>query len=57
MDELLRQLEQDKKRSREEFEKMKQRMDLIGCVGMGFLILISIVCAGIFVGGAVFLCD
>ena len=57
MDELLRRLEQDKKRSREEFEKMKQRVDLIGCVGIGFLILISIACVGIVVGGAVFLCD
>ena len=57
MDELLRRLEQDKKRSREEFEKMKQRVDIIGCVGIGFLILISIACVGIVVGGAVFLCD
>ena len=57
MDKLLRRLEQDKKRSREEFEKMKQRVDLIGCVGIGFLILISIACVGIVVGGAVFLCD
>lgn len=57
MDKLLRRLEQDKKRSREEFEKMKQRVDIIGCVAIGFLILISIACVGIVVGGAVFLCD
>lgn len=57
MDKLLRRLEQDKKRSKEEFEKMKQRVDIIGCVGIGFLILVSIACVGIVVGGAVFLCD
>ena len=57
MDKLLRRLEQDKKRSKEEFEKMKQRIDIIGCVGIGFLILVSIACVGIVVGGAVFLCD
>lgn len=57
MDKLLRRLEQDKQRSRDEFEKMKQRVDIIGCVGLGFLILTSIACVGIVVGGAVFLCD
>ena len=57
MDKLLRQLEQDRKRSRDEFEKMKRRVDIIGCVAIGFLILISIVCVVIFTGGAVLLCD
>lgn len=57
MDKLLRQLEQDKRRSDVEFEKMKQRVDLIGCVGIGFLILISIACVGVFIGGAIFLCN
>lgn len=57
MDKLLRRLEQDKKRSIDEFEKMKQNVDIIGCVGIGFLILTSIACVGIVVGGAVFLCD
>ena len=57
MDNLLRRMEQDRQRSRDEFEKMKRRVDFIGCVGIGFLILISIVCVGIFIGGVVFLCD
>ena len=57
MDKLLRQLEQDRQRSRDEFEKMKQRVDIIGCVGIGFLILTSIACVAIVIGGAVFLCD
>ena len=57
MDKLLKQLEQDKRRSDDEFEKMKQRVDFIGCVGMSFLIFVSIVCVGIFIGGAIFLCD
>lgn len=57
MDKLLRQLEQDRKRSRDEFEKMKQRVDIIGCVGIGFLILVSIACVAIVIGAAVFLCD
>ena len=57
MDKLLRQLEQDKRRSDVEFEKMKQRADIIGCVGIGFLILISIACVGIVIGGYIFLCD
>lgn len=57
MDKLLRRMEQDRQRSRDEFEKMKRRVDIIGCVGIGFLILISIVCVGIFIGGVVFLCD
>ena len=57
MDKLLRRLAQDKKRSRDEFEKMKQNVDIIGCVGIGFLILTSIACDVIFTGGAVLLCD
>lgn len=57
MDKLLRQLEQDKRRSDDEFEKMKQRVDMIGCVGIGFLIVISIACVGVVIGGAVFLCN
>ena len=44
MDKLLRQLEQDKRRSDNEFEKMKQRVDMIACVG-------------VVIGGAVFLCN
>lgn len=57
MDKLLRRLEQDKKRSRDEFEKMKQRVDIIGCVGLGFLILTSIACVVTVIVGAVVLCD
>lgn len=57
MDKLLRQLEQDRKRSRDEFKKMQRRADIIACAGLGLLILISIVCVGIFIGGVVFLCD
>ena len=57
MDNLLRRMEQDRKRSRDEFEKMQRRVDIIACVGLGLLILISIVCVGIFIGGVVFLCD
>lgn len=57
MDKLLRRLEQDKKRSRGEFEKMKQRVDIMGCVGVGFLILTSIVCVSVVIGGYIFLCD
>lgn len=57
LDKLLRQLEQDKQRSRDEFEKMQRRTDIIACVGLGFLILVSIVCVGILIGGAVVLCD
>lgn len=57
MDKLLSQLEQDRKRSRDEFEKMKQRVDIIDCVGMGFLILTSIACAVIVIVLAVVICD
>lgn len=57
MDKLLRRLEQDRQKSRDEFEKMKQRVDIIGCVGIGFLILTSIACVAIVIGAAVFLCD
>lgn len=57
MDKLLRQLEEDKRRSDEEFEKMKHHVDFIGCVGLGFLIIISIICTGIVIGGATFLCN
>ena len=57
MDKLLRQLEQNTKRSMDEFEKMKRRVDIIGCVGIGFLILIAIACVTIVVGGAAFLCN
>ena len=57
LDELLRQLEQDKKRSRDEFERMKQRVDIIGCVGIGFLILTSIACVVLIVFSVIFLCE
>lgn len=57
MDKLLRQLEQDRKRSRDEFEKMKQRVDIIGCVGIGFLILVSISCVALIVFSMIFLCE
>lgn len=57
MDKLLRRLEQDKKRSKEEFEKMKQRVDIIGCVGIGFLILVSISCVALIVFSMIFLCE
>lgn len=50
-------MKQNKKRIRNEFEKMRQRVDIMGCVAIGFLILTSIACVGIVVGGAVFLCD
>lgn len=57
MDKLSRQVEQDRKRSRDEFKKMQRRVDIIACVGLGLLILISIVCVSILIGGAVLLCD
>lgn len=57
MDKLLRQLEQDRKRSRDEFERMKQRVDIIGCVGIGFLILVSISCVALIVFSMIFLCE
>ena len=56
MDKLLRRMEQDRKRSRDEFERMKQRVDFLGCVSLGFLTLAFIVCVALIVFSMIFFC-